>query len=150
MQVILLDSVHNLGHVGDEVRVKPGYARNYLIPQGHAVRATPEARAEVEARLRELAAAEDRRIAEAQKRAESLRDVRVTIRSRAAEEGKLFGSVTNADVIAALTELGHEVHKQEVNIAQGTVKETGEYKVDVILHPDVIVNIPLTVAAEEG
>jgi len=148
MNVILLERIGNLGDLGEEVVVKPGFARNFLIPQGKAVRATEANRAEFEQRRAELEkqAAEVR--AEAEKRAAQLEGMAVTIVVKAGEEGKLYGSVGTQDIADAVTAKGVEIEKSEVKLPQGTIRELGEYEIDIQPHSDVMVTIQLSVVAE--
>lgn len=149
MQIILLDKVANLGGLGDSVAVKSGYARNFLFPQGKAVPATKinlekfeQRRAELEAKLAaDLDAANDR----ATKLAEL---AEVTIASKAGDEGKLFGSIGTRDIADAISEAGVSVSKAEVKLPHGTLRETGEYEIDVQLHAEVTATIKLVVIAE--
>jgi len=136
MQIILMEKVANVGQLGDVVKVKNGYARNFLIPQGMAKRATAANMAEFEARRVEIEAADKAKLADAQARGEKLVD------------GKLFGSVTNADVAAALVAQGHAVEKSQVRIAGGHLKQIGDYPVSVALHTDVVVDITVSVLGE--
>ncbi|CAM3736388.1 50S ribosomal protein L9 [Rheinheimera salexigens] len=149
MQIILLDKVANLGSLGDNVAVKSGYARNFLFPQGKAVPATKvnlekfeQRRAEFEAKLAaDLVAANDR--------ATKLTELaEVTIASKAGDEGKLFGSIGTRDIAEAISEAGVSVTKAEVKLPNGTLRETGEYDIDVQLHAEVTATIKLVVIAE--
>lgn len=148
MDVILLDKVGKLGKIGDKVAVKPGFGRNYLIPQGKAVPATPENLKEFEARRADLEAAAEQKLNEAQKRAEKLQDLVVTITANAGDEGKLFGSIGTKDIADAVTAAGAEVDKSEVRLPEGTLRETGEYDIDIQLHADVIQTIKLQIVGE--
>jgi large subunit ribosomal protein L9 len=148
MNVILLEPLANLGELGDEVMVKSGYARNFLIPQGKAVRATSDNRAVFEARRAELEAAASDRLTAARGRAALLEDVSLAIVVRAGEEGKLYGSVGTQDIASELSELGYEVSKAEVRMPTGTIRSTGEYVVTLQFHHDVKVEIPVTVEPE--
>jgi large subunit ribosomal protein L9 len=145
MQVILMEKVVNLGKLGDVVKVKNGYARNFLIPTGRAKRATEAAVAEFAARRAELEAAEGAKLADAQARAEKLNGVTVKIEQMAGVDGKLFGSVTNADIVAALAKQGFTVEKGQVRLPSGPVKQTGDYAVEVALHADVVASVNLSV-----
>lgn len=127
MQVILLQRIVNLGKLGDTVDVKPGYGRNYLIPQGKALPATAANIEKFEARRAELEAIEAEELASAQKRADSLRDVNVIMRAKTGEEGKLFGSIGTRDIADALTKSGLEVDRSEINLPEGTLRQVGEY-----------------------
>jgi len=148
MQVILLDKVQNLGALGDTVNVKPGYARNYLIPSGHAVVANDENRAEFETRRAELERQQADVIARATARAKGLEGVSVSISRKAGEEGKLFGSVGAIDVVEALVAAGHQVERSEVSVPQ-TIRQLGEYSIEVRLEADVHVSIQVLVVVEE-
>jgi len=148
MQVILLDKVQNLGALGDTVNVKPGYARNYLIPSGHAVVANEENRAEFETRRAELERQQADVIARATARAKGLEGVSVSISRKAGEEGKLFGSVGAIDVVEALAAAGHQVERSEVSVPQ-TIRQLGEYSIEVRLEADVHASIQVLVVVEE-
>ncbi|MGL4827246.1 MAG: 50S ribosomal protein L9 [Vibrionaceae bacterium] len=149
MQVILLDKVAKLGSLGDEVTVKNGYARNYLIPQGKAVMATKDNLARFEARRAELEAKVAATLASAQKRAEQLVQLAsVTIASKAGDEGKLFGSIGAADIAQAVSKAGVAVTKSEVRLSNGTLRSTGEYEIMLQLHPEVVTAVKLNVTAE--
>ena len=149
MQVILIDKVVNLGNLGDVVKVKDGYARNFLIPTGRARRATQanmEAFAAQKAELERVAA---EKLADSQRRAEKLEGTSVTVRQKAGVDGRLFGSITNADIADALKAQGHEVAKAEVRLPEGPLKAIGEYPVVLGLHTDVTANITVVVAGEQ-
>lgn len=148
MDVILLDKVGKLGEIGDKVAVKAGFGRNYLIPQGKAVPATEENLKEFEARRAELEAAAAEKLAEAQKRAEGLQEMEITIAANAGDEGKLFGSIGTKDIADAVTAKGVEVDKAEIKLPEGTLRETGDYEIDIQLHPDVMATIKLSVIPE--
>ncbi len=148
MEVILLSKVENLGNIGDLVNVKPGYGRNYLIPQGKATIANEENRRRFEERRAELEQQAAELLASAQARAERLSEIRVTIACKAGEEGKLFGSIGTVDIAEALTAEGVEVSKSEVRLPEGTIRELGEYRIGLHLHPEVNVEVELEVAAE--
>ena len=150
MQVILLQRIVNLGKLGDTVDVKPGYGRNYLITQGKALPATA-ANIEKFAALRaELEAIEAEELASAQKRADSLRDVNVSMRAKTGEECKLFGSIGTRDIADALTKSGLEVDRSEINLPEGTLRQVGEYHVTVQLHHDITAQILVTILSEDG
>lgn len=149
MQVILLEKIENLGVLGDTVTVKAGYARNFLIPQGKAKRATKENIAFFEAQRAELEKQAAEQLAEAQKRAKTLEDVVITIASNVGSEGKLFGSIGTVDLVAALADAGHTVEKKEIRLPEGNIRETGEFDIDLHLHTDVDVVIKLQVVPEE-
>ncbi len=148
MQVILMEKVLNLGQLGDVVKVKNGYARNFLIPQGMAKRATEAAVAEFAARRAELEAAEAAKLADAQARAAKLNGMTVKIEQMAGVDGKLFGSVTNADIVAALAKQGINVEKAQVRMPTGHIKQIGDHPIDIALHVDVVANITVSVVPE--
>jgi large subunit ribosomal protein L9 len=148
MNVILLERINNLGDLGEEVAVKPGFARNYLIPKGKAVRATTGNRAVFEERRAELERVAETRLGEAKGRAGSLEGMSVTIVVRAGEEGKLYGSVGTHDIADAVTAKGVEIERSEVRLPEGPIRSTGEYQVDVQLHSDLTVQIQVVVVAE--
>ena len=148
MQIILLEKVVNLGNLGDVVKVKDGYARNFLIPQKMAKRATPAAMAEFEARRAELEKAAAEKLAAAQAVADKLNGTNVTVTRKAGMDGRLFGSVGNADVAEALKAAGFDVDKAAVRMPEGPLKAIGEFPLDIALHTDVLANITVTVAAE--
>ena len=148
MQIILLEKVVNLGNLGDVVKVKDGYARNFLIPQKKAKRATPAAMAEFEARRAELEKAAAEKLAAAQAVAEKMTGTAVTVTRKAGMDGRLFGSVGNADIADALKAAGFDVDKSAVRMPEGPLKAIGEFPLDVALHTDVLANITVTVAAE--
>lgn len=148
MQIILMEKVINLGQFGDIVKVKNGYARNFLIPQGKAKRATTASIAEFTARRAELEAADLAKLADAQARGAAMGGVSVQIAQKAGVDGRLFGSVTNADIAAALVAQGHAVEKSQVRMPVGHLKQIGEYTVSIALHTDVSVDINVTVVGE--
>lgn len=148
MELILLEKVQNLGDLGDTVKVKPGFGRNYLLPQGKAVPATAENVARFEAQRAELERVANERLAEAQKRAEGLVDVVITINANASEEGNLYGSIGPREISLALEEAGYEVEKSEVIMGEGPVRVTGEFDIHLQLHADVETHIKLVVAPE--
>ncbi len=149
MQIILMDKVVNLGNLGDVVKVKDGYARNFLIPTGRARRATQanmDAFAVQKAELERVAA---EKLADAQRRGEKLEGFAVTVSQKAGVDGRLFGSITNADIADALAAQGHEVSKADVRMPDGPFKAVGEYPVVLGLHHDVVANITVTVVGEQ-
>ncbi|HEX2830099.1 MAG TPA: 50S ribosomal protein L9 [Burkholderiales bacterium] len=150
MQIILLEKVVNLGGLGDVVKVRDGYARNFLIPQGKAKRATKDNLAEFEQRRAELEKAQALLLADAQGKAEKLEGLAVQITQKAGVDGKLFGSVTNADVAEALKAQGFEVQKSAVRMPQGPLKNIGEHPLKVALHTDVVVTVNVTVVPEQA
>ncbi|WP_031435478.1 50S ribosomal protein L9 [Methylomarinum vadi] len=148
MEVILLEKIANLGNLGDKVTIKAGYGRNYLIPQGKAVAATEEKIKEFETRRAELEKAAAEKLAAAQARAEAIGKLKVIIKQKAGEEGKLFGSIGTQNIAEAITEAGAKVEKHEVRLPQGAIRQVGEYEIDINLHSDVDVTVPVTVEAE--
>ncbi|WP_423681902.1 MULTISPECIES: 50S ribosomal protein L9 [unclassified Undibacterium] len=150
MQVILMDKVVNLGNLGDVVRVKDGYARNFLIPQRMARRATATAIAEFEAKRAELEKAAAAKLAAAQAQGEKLEGSTVQISQKSGVDGRLFGSVTNFDIAEALTKAGFTVEKAQVRMPQGPLKTTGDHAVSVALHTDVVVNVNVSVVGEHA
>ena len=148
MQIILMEKVINLGQLGDVVKVKNGYARNFLIPQGKAKRATTANMAEFEVRRAEIVAADQAKLADAQARGEKLAGLTVQISQKAGVDGRLFGSVTNADVAEALAAQGFEIDKAQVRMAEGHLKSVGDYTVSIQLHTDVAVDITVSVLGE--
>ena len=148
MNVILLERLTNLGDIGDEVPVKAGFARNYLIPKGKAVRATAENRAVFEERRAELEKAAAYQLSEAQARAAKLEGLSLTLVVKAGDEGKLYGSVGTQDIADKITAEAIEVARSEVRLPEGVIRETGEYEVDVQLHSDVTVTVALAVVPE--
>ncbi|WP_339937799.1 50S ribosomal protein L9 [Undibacterium luofuense] len=148
MQVILLEKVVNLGNLGDVVRVKDGYARNFLIPQRKARRATEAAIAEFEAKRADLEKVAAEKLAAAQASGEKLSGLKVEVAQKAGVDGRLFGSVTNFDIADALAKQGFTVEKSQVRLPQGPLKTTGEFAVAVALHTDVVVDVTVAVVAE--
>jgi len=149
MQVILMEKVVNLGNLGDVVKVKPGYARNYLIPHGKAKRVTPDNMAEFEKRRAELEQAQADRLAAAQALAARLEGMTVQVTRKAGVDGRLFGSVTNFDIAEALEAQGVQVDKAAVRLPLGPLKQVGEAQVQIALHTDVLANITVTVQGEQ-
>ena len=149
MQVILMEKVVNLGGLGDVVKVKDGFARNFLIPQGKAKRATQANLKEFEGRRAELEKKANELLTGAQERAAKLEGLKVEIAQKAGVDGRLFGSVTNADIAESLTKTtGVAVKKAEIRMPQGPIKHVGEFPIVVALHSDVLANIMVHVAAE--
>jgi large subunit ribosomal protein L9 len=148
MQVILLEKVVNVGNLGDVVKVKDGYARNFLIPQKMARRATESAVAEFEARRAELEKAAAAKLAASQAQGDKLNGMTITIAQKAGVDGRLFGSVTNFDIAEALTKQGFPVEKAAIRMPTGPLKTTGEHPVAVALHTDVVVEITIAVVGE--
>ncbi len=148
MQIILLDKVVNLGALGDVVKVKDGYARNFLIPSGRARRATQTAIAEFEARRAELEKAAAAKLAEAQALGEKVAGTVLKLTQKAGVDGRLFGSVTNHDIADGLNKLGFTVAKSQIRMPHGPLKLVGEYTVNVALHTDVSVEVAIQVIGE--
>ena len=149
MQVILMEKVVNLGGLGDVVKVKDGFARNFLIPQGKAKRATPANLKEFENRRSELEKKANEQLTGAQERAEKIEGLKVDIAQKAGVDGRLFGSVTNADIAEALGKQGVEVKKAEIRMPAGPLKHIGEFPITIQLHSDVLANITVHVVAEQ-
>ena len=143
MQIILLEKVVNLGNLGDIVKVKDGYARNFLIPQRMAMRATPATMAEFETRRAEL-----EKLAAAQAVADKMNGTAVSVARKAGMDGRLFGSVGNSDIADALKAIGFDVDKSAIRMPEGPLKAIGEFPLDVALHTDVLANITVAVVAE--
>jgi large subunit ribosomal protein L9 len=148
MELILLEKVQNLGDLGEKVRVKAGFGRNYLVPQGKAVPATPANIERFEAMRAELEKAAKDRLTSASARAASLQDLVVTIKAIASDEGKLYGSIGPREIADALAELGHEVGKREIIQPEGPLRYVGEYGVQLQLHADIEAVIKVVVVAE--
>jgi large subunit ribosomal protein L9 len=149
MEVILLEKVANLGTIGDRVKVKPGYARNFLLPQGKATMATEANVKRFEARRAELERKAQEELYAAQQRAEGMQEFKLRITAKAGSEGKLFGSVGTADIAEAATAAGHKVERSEVRLPSGPIRAVGEHVVVLHLHTDVNVSVPVTIVAEE-
>jgi large subunit ribosomal protein L9 len=148
MEVILLEKIDNLGNLGDRVRVRPGYGRNYLVPSGKATPATPENIARFESRRAELEKAAADALTAARGRKAALDQMTITLKAKAGDEGKLFGSIGTADIATALTEAGEPVERHEVRLPEGSFRHVGEYDVEIHLHSDVNATIRLFVEAE--
>lgn len=148
MELILLEKVRGLGNLGDKVVVKPGYGRNYLLPQGKAVRVNAENLAAFEQRRAEYEAKANKQLTESEARKAKLAEVSVTIAAHASPEGKLYGSVGPRDIAEALQKLGHDVHKGEVIQGEGPIRHTGEFEVLISLHADVETQIKVVVVGE--
>ena len=149
MQVILLEKIVNLGGLGEVVKVRNGFARNYLIPNGKAKRATPASVAEFELRRAELEKAQDAALAAAQEKAAKLDGLMIQITQKAGVDGKLFGSVTNVDISAALKAQGHDVPKAAIRMPQGPLKTIGDHPLKLSLHTDVLVTVTVSVLGEQ-
>jgi large subunit ribosomal protein L9 len=149
MNVILLEKIHNLGNLGDKIKVKLGYARNYLIPYGKAVPATGQNLAKFEARRAELEKAAAAVFAEGQAKADKIRDVVVKISAKAGDEGKLFGSVGTKEIAEALAAAQNvKVSKSEILLPNGLIRQVGEYDIGILLHADIRVNVKVNIVAE--
>jgi large subunit ribosomal protein L9 len=148
MQVILLEKVINLGGLGEVVKVKDGYARNFLIPQGKAKRATPENLAEFEKRRGELEAAQSVALTAAQEKGVKLDGLMLQITQKAGVDGRLFGSVTNYDIAEAVKAQGVEIERSMIRLPQGPLKQVGDYELAIALHSDVVVHIKVSVLGE--
>jgi large subunit ribosomal protein L9 len=148
MQVILLEKVQNVGDLGQVVKVKPGFARNFLIPQGKAKRATPENLKLLEERRAELEKAAAEKLALAQERGAKLEGVTVQVTQKAGVDGRLFGSVTNVDIVDALQGKGHVIEKAMIRMPAGPIKQVGDYPLTVALHTDVMAQITVSVLGD--
>jgi large subunit ribosomal protein L9 len=149
MEIILMEKVANLGELGDVVKVKDGFARNFLIPHGKAKRATDANRKAFEARRADLEKAQAEQLAAAKSRGEKLEGLTLQITQKAGPDGRLFGSVTNYDVVEALTKQGHEVERAQVRMPQGPLKQVGDFPIQIALHTDVAVTITVSVLGEQ-
>lgn len=147
MEVILLDKIANLGNLGDKVKVKAGYGRNYLLPMGKAVPATGANVQEFEARRAELEKAAQDKLASAQARAEALEGQSVTVAAKAGDEGKLFGSIGAKDIADLITANGTEVAKSEVRLPEGPLRTTGEFEIGIQVHSDLTANVTVVVVS---
>jgi large subunit ribosomal protein L9 len=150
MELILLQKVANLGNIGDRVKVKSGYGRNFLLPKGKATLATAENVARFDARRAELERAANEELHRAQQRAAAIKEFKLTIVAKAGSEGKLFGSVGTADIAEAATAAGHALARSEVRLPGGPLRAVGEHQVALHLHADVEVELPVIIAAEEA
>ncbi|MBE2294593.1 MAG: 50S ribosomal protein L9 [Phycisphaerales bacterium] len=148
MEIILLEKIVDLGGLGDRIKVKPGYARNFLIPKGKATEATAANIARFEARRAELERVAAEALAKAKTRAEQLVELIVTLSVKTGSEGRLFGSVGAADIANAVSAAGIELQKQEIRLPAGSIRQTGEYDVDLVLHPEVKTQIRVNIIAE--
>jgi len=148
MQVILLEKVVNVGDLGEVVKVRQGYARNFLIPQGKAKRATPENLKLLEEKRSELERAAGERLAKAQAQAVKIEGVTIQVTQKAGVDGRLFGSVTNVDIVDALQGLGHSVEKSMVRMPEGPLKHVGDFPLTIALHTDVAAHITVTVLGD--
>ena len=148
MELILLEKVQNLGDLGEKVNVKPGFGRNYLVPQGKAVPATPENIATFEARRAELEAAASDRLGSAEARRDAMDGLEIEITANASDEGKLYGSIGPREIADAVTAAGHSLNKSEVIPGEGPIRNTGEFDVLISLHADVESTVKLVVSPE--
>ena len=149
MEIILLEKVSKLGDPGDLVIVKPGYARNFLIPTGKAIRANEENKAEYQQRKASLEKAESERKSSALELADKLKSLEISIAVPISEEGTLYGSIGTREISDAINIQGLEVEKGTIRLPEGTLKELGDYQLDIELHPEVIQEISITISAEE-
>jgi large subunit ribosomal protein L9 len=149
MDIILLQKVANLGNIGDRVKVKSGYGRNFLLPAGKATLATPANVARFEARRADLEKIAHEDLAKAQARAEAMKEFKLVITAKAGNEGKLFGSIGTPDIAEACTAQGHKVMRSEVRLPSGPIRMVGEHTVGLHLHTDVDVQLAVTIVAEE-
>jgi large subunit ribosomal protein L9 len=150
MELILLQKVANLGNIGDRVRVKSGYGRNHLLPKGKATLATPANVALFETRRAEFTARANDELSQAQSRAEAFKEFKLSITAKAGTEGKLFGSVGTADIAEHSTKAGHALARSEVRLPAGPLRVVGEHSVQLHLHADVNVELPVIIVAEEA
>jgi large subunit ribosomal protein L9 len=149
MEVILLQKVANLGNMGDKVKVKAGYGRNYLLPQGKATLATADNVAKFEARRAELEKKEREELSGAQSRAAKLEGFKLSITAKAGNEGKLFGSIGTSDIAEGIKKAGHAIERSEVRLPHGPIRQAGEHVVHLQLHTDVLVEMTVIVTPEE-
>ena len=149
MEVILLEKIKNLGNLGDKVSVKPGYGRNFLIPEQKAVFATEKNIAHFEERRSELEKKEKKSLANAEQRAAKLRDITLSIEANSSEQGKLYGSIGTSEISKALAEKGFEISKREILLPEGAFHSTGEYEVEVVLHSDVIATLKISITSAQ-
>ena len=148
MEVILLEKIRNLGGLGEQIKVRAGFARNYLIPYGKAVVANAENKAKFEARRAELEKAQHDALDTARSRAEKMAGATVQILRKVSEEGKLFGSVGTRDIVEAMAQIGFEISKAEVQLPHGPIKEVGDHELNLTLHPEINVKIIASVVGE--
>jgi large subunit ribosomal protein L9 len=149
MEVILLQKVANLGNIGDRVKVRSGFGRNFLLPQGKATLATPDNIARFEARRAELERVAREHLSSAEERSAAMKDFKLTIHAKAGTEGKLFGSIGTSDIAEELTRAGFQVERSEVRLPHGPLRMVGEHTVNLHLHADVDVPVQVTIVAEE-
>ena len=149
MDVILLTKVANLGTIGDRVKVKSGYGRNFLLPKGKATLATPENVKKFEARRAELEKIAREQLQDAESRAEAFKDFKLQITAKAGTEGKLFGSIGTADIAEACTKAGHKLARAEVRLPTGPLRTVGDHTITLHLHTDIDVQLPVVITAED-
>jgi large subunit ribosomal protein L9 len=149
MEIILLQKVANLGNIGDRVKVKSGYGRNFLLPKGKATLATPENVAKFEARRAEFEKTARAELEAAQSRAKKLEGFKLTLTAKAGGEGKLFGSIGTSDVAEGVKKAGHQIERSEVRLPHGPIRVAGEHTVQLHLHTDVTVDVPVVIVGEE-
>ncbi len=149
MEVILLQKVANLGNIGDRVKVRSGFGRNFLLPEGKATLATPENVARFEARRAELEKSAREQLASAEERAAAMKDFKLSITAKAGTEGKLFGSIGTSDIAEACTQAGFKVERSEVRLPNGPLRMVGEHRVTLHLHADIDVPVSVSIVAEE-
>jgi len=149
MEVILLQKVANLGNIGDRFKVRSGFGRNFLLPQGKATLATPENVARFEERRAELERAAREHLSSAEERAAAMKDFKLTVRAKAGTEGKLFGSIGTSDIAEAVTREGFKIERSEVRLPNGPLRTLGEHSVNLHLHADIDVPLHVTIVAEE-
>ena len=149
MEVILLQKVANLGNIGDRVKVRSGFGRNFLLPEGKATLATPDNVARFEARRAELEKAAHEQLASAEERAAAMKDFKLSITAKAGTEGKLFGSIGTSDIAEACTQAGFKVERSEVRLPNGPLRMVGEHMVSLHLHADIDVPVSVSIVAEE-
>ena len=149
MDVILLTKVANLGTIGDRVKVKSGYGRNFLLPKGKATLATPDNVKKFEARRAELEKVARDQFQDAESRAAAFKEFKLQITAKAGTEGKLFGSIGNTDIVEGLRKAGHTVERSEVRLPHGPIRQAGEHTVQLHLHTDVNVDLPVVIVGEE-
>ena len=149
MEIILLQKVANLGNIGDRVKVKSGYGRNFLLPKGKATLATPENIAKFEARRAEFEKTARAELESAQARAKKLEGFKLTLTAKAGGEGKLFGSIGTSDIADGVKKAGHEIERSEVRLPNGPIRIAGEHVVQIHLHTDVTVDLPVVIVGEE-
>ena len=149
MEVVLLEKIQNLGDLGEKVKVKPGFGRNFLIPQKKAVPATPENVEKFEAQRAELEKAQADTLKAAQARANALKEFSISISAKAGTEGKLYGSIGTAEIASAISEAGELVKKQEVRLPEGALRELGDHEVKLHFHSDIDVSVTVSIVADE-